>query len=194
MGNKDPKIGGEDSMKRTITYAKHVAVALFLTQLPTLLRADCIPSGATGDTVPFTLVTLKNTQVAGYAAGSLTISNSSGPLAVDHSTTLSGKQIPQLFSDRLACSGGGPCLSPDQPFDFSTPDHLGVSITEATTLTVSGLTTGITVTLTLESWGNAKINFTGTCNNTGELQGTFDSNTSALIAFGTPASVPPPPK
>jgi hypothetical protein len=181
-------------MKR-INYAKLLAVAAFLTPLPNLLRADCIPSGATGDVVPFTLVTLKNTQVTGYATGSLTISNSSSSISVDHSTTLSGKQIPQLFSDRLTCVGGGPCLSPDQPFDFSTPDHLGVSITEATTLTIgSGFSTSINVTLTLESWGNGKINFIGSCNNTGELHGTFDSNTSALIAFGTPTSVPPPPK
>ena len=182
-------------MKRTINFAKLLAAAVFLTQLPNLLRADCIPSGATGDLVPFTLVTLKNTQVAGYATGSLTISNSSSPISVDRSTTLSGKQIPQLFSDRAYCPGGGLCLSPEQPFDYAKADQLGVSITEATTLTLgSGFTTSINVTLTLESWGNGKINFTGTCNNTGELSGTFDSNTSAIIAFGTPTSAPPPPK
>jgi len=182
-------------MKRRITYAKHLALALFLTQVPNLLHADCIPSGATGDVVPFTLVTLKNTQVAGYATGSLTISNSSSPLAVDHSTTLSGKQIPQLFSDRAYCPGGGVCADPEQPFDYAKADQLGVSVTEATTLVLgSGLTTSINVTLTLESWGNAKINFTGTCNNTGELSGTFDSNTTAIIAFGTATSAPAPPK
>jgi len=122
----------------------------------------------------------------------LTLTNSSSLYTVGHSTTLSGTQIPQLFSDRAYCPGGGLCLSPEQPFDYMRADHLGVSVTEATTLTLgSGYTTSINVTLTLESWGNGKINFTGTCDNTGELSGTFDSNTSAIIAFGTP--VPPPP-
>ena len=180
-------------MKRTISYAKHLAVAVFLAQLPTLLRADCIPSAPTGDTVPFTMVTLKNNLVASYATGSLKISDSSTPYSVDRSTTLSATQIPQMFSDRTACVGGGLCLT-KQPFDISRPDQLGVSIVEATTLTLSGLTTSISVTLTLESWGNAKISFTGTCNAAGELYGHYDSNTSALFAFGTPVSAPPPPK
>jgi hypothetical protein len=51
-------------MRRIITYAKHLAVAVILTQLPTFLRADCIPSGTAGDIVPFTLVALKDNQAA----------------------------------------------------------------------------------------------------------------------------------
>jgi len=183
----------ENYMKRTINYAKHLAVAVLLAQLPALLRADCIPSAPTGDTVPFTMVTLKNNRVASYSTGSLTISDSSSPYSVDRSRTLSATRIPQLFSDRTACVGGGLCLT-KQPFDISQPDQLGVSVIEATTLTLSGLTTSISVTLTLESWGNAKISFTGTCNAAGELHGAFDSNTSAVFAFGTPVSSPPPPK
>jgi hypothetical protein len=169
-------------MKRTISFAKHLAVAVFFAQLPTLLRADCLPSGPTGDTVPFTLVMLKNTRVASYTTGTLTISNSDIPYSVDHSTTLSGTQEPQLFSDRTFCPSSGVCLTGEQPFDLSAADKLGVSITEATTLVLgSGIQTSISVTLTLESWGNSKTTFTATCNNAGELYGTSESNTSALL-------------
>jgi hypothetical protein len=179
-------------MKRTITYAKHLAVAVILTQLPTLLRADCIPTGATGDLVPFTLVTLKNNRVASYATGSLTISNSDVISSIDQSRTLSGKQIPQLFSDRTAeydpgCTGI--CLGQQaQPFNIFQADQLGVNVTESSIFKLgTGTTTSIEVTLTLESWGNAKQTFAGTCTATGELYGTFDSNTFEVIAFGTPA-------
>jgi hypothetical protein len=180
-------------MKRSMMYVKHLAVAAFLTQLPTVLRADCVPSGATGDWVPFTMVTLKNNQVASYATGTLQLSDSNIPYSLDQSRTLSGTQIPQLFSDRTApaCSGGGLCFT-EQPFDVHKSDNLGVSITESTALVLgSGLKTSINVTLTLESWGNSKISFTGTCNATGELYGVYESNTSAIFAFGTPT--PPPP-
>jgi len=89
-------------MKRTINYAKHLAIAVVLTQLPTFLRADCVPSGTTGDVVPFTLVSLKNNQVASYATGSLVISNNDIPYSVNQSRTLAATQIPQMFSDRTA--------------------------------------------------------------------------------------------
>jgi hypothetical protein len=188
-------------MKHTMTYAKHLAVAALLAQLPTVLRADCMPSGATGDLVPFTMVTLKNNQVASYATGTLQLSNSGAPYSLDHSTTVSGTQIPQLFSNRTAtnsaCAGEKICLLPPQPFNINQADNLGVSITEATTwnLTVPpyGPVTAITVTLTLESWGNAQTSFTGTCNAAGELYGSYDSNTTAVFAFGTPYAAPPPP-
>ncbi len=175
-------------MKRTTTYAKHLAVAVFLTQLPTFLRADCIPSGATGDLVPFTLVELKNNGVANYATGSLTLSNS-GVSALDWSTTLSGTQIPQLFSDRTATYNPPGCPSPcltkvSQPFNVFQADQLGVNVTE--------FTTSINVTLTLESWGNGTQSFTGTCAATGELYGTFDSETFLVFRFGTPAPPPSP--
>lgn len=179
-------------MRRIITYAKHLAVAVILTQLPTFLRADCIPSGTAGDIVPFTLVALKDNQVASYATGSLTISESNVPYSVDQSRTLSATHIPQLFSDRTAyydpgCTGI--CLGGQyQPFNVFQADQLGVNVTESTTLKLgTGLTTSINVTLTLESWGNGKQSFAGTCAATGELYGTFDSNTFEVIAFGTPA-------
>lgn len=181
-------------MKRTINYTKHLAVAAFLALPPTLLHADCIPSAPTGDTVPFALTTLKNSQVASYATGTLAISDTGGGISLDRSTTLSATHIPQLFSDRTYCPGGGLCLI-QQPFDISAADQLGVSITETTAFILGkGLTTSISVTLTLESWGNAKISFSGKCNAAGVLYGTYESNTSALIAFGTPVAAPPPPK
>lgn len=183
-------------MKRTINYAKHLAVAVVLTQLPTFLQADCVPSGATGDVVPFTLVALKNNQIADYATGSLTISNTNIPYSVDQDRTLSATHVPQLFSDRTAyydpgCTGI--CLAGSyQPFNVFQADQLGVSVSESTTLTLaSGLTTSINVTLTLESWGGGKQSFTGTCAATGQLYGTFDSNTFEVITFGTPE--PPQP-
>jgi len=179
-------------MRSTITYAKYLAVAVVLAQLPTFLRADCVPSGATGDVVPFTLVTLKNNQVASYATGSLVISNNDIPASINQGRTLSATQIPQLFSDRTAYYAPGCtsdiCLGGSyQPFNIFQADQLGVNVTESTTLTLgTGFKTSINVTLTLESWGNGKESFAGTCAATGDLYGTFDSNTFAVIAFGTP--------
>jgi len=179
-------------MKRSITFAKYLAVAVLMTQLPTFLRADCVPSGTTGDVVPFTLVTLKNNQVASYATGALVISNNDIPASINQSRTLSATEIPQLFSDRTAYYAPGCtsdiCLDGSyQPFNVFQADHLGVNVTESTTFTLgTGLKTSINVTLTLESWGNGKQSFTGTCASTGDLYGTFDSNTFAVITFGTP--------
>jgi hypothetical protein len=187
-------------MKRTINYAKYLAVAVVLTQLPTFLRADCVPSGTTGDLVPFTLVSLKNSQVASYATGSLEINNNDIPASINQSRTLSATQISQLFSDRTAYYAPGCtsdiCLSGSfQPFNVFQADQLGVNVTESTTLTSgAGFKTSINVTLTLESWGNGKQSFTGTCAPTGELYGTFDSNTFEVIVFGTPEPPLPAPK
>jgi hypothetical protein len=197
MGEKNPQ--SEEVMKRTNNYAKYLTVAVVLTQLPTFLRADCVPSGATGDVVPFTLVSLKNNQVASYATGALTISNSDIPASIDQSRTLSATQIPQLFSDRTAnydpgCTGKICLGGQSQPFNVFQADQLGVNVTESTTLTLgTGFKTSINVTLTLESWRNAKQSFTGTCAPTGELYGTFDSNTFEVIVFGTPEPPQPPP-
>jgi hypothetical protein len=195
-GQKRSQSKGENSMKRTFPYASHLLVAAFLTQLPTLLRADCIPSAPTGYTVPFTLVTLKNSHVASYATGSLAISDTGGGVSLDRSTTLSATHIPQLFSDRTYCpdTGSGLCLT-QQPFDIFEADQLGVTISEVTSFIIGkGFTTSINATLTLESWGNGKISFAGSCANTGELYGTFDSNTFAVIACGTPVPPSIPPK
>jgi hypothetical protein len=186
-------------MKRTINYARHLAIAVVLTQLPTFLRADCVPSGTTGDVVPFTLVSLKNNQIASYATGSLVISNNDIPYSVNQSRTLAATQIPQMFSDRTAYYAPG-CTSDIcldglyQPFNIFQADHLGVNVTESTTFTLgTGSKTSINVTLTLESWGNGTQSFTGTCASTGELYGTFDSNTFEVIAFGTPEPPVKPP-
>ena len=180
-------------MKRTMMYAKHLAVAALLTQLPTALRADCMPSGATGDTVPFTMIKLKNNQVATYAAGGLQLSNSGVAYSLNRSTTVSGSQIPELFSNRQTCLTGELCAT-EQPFYIGEPEQLAVSITESTSWSAVppvGPATGITITLTDSS---GTFSFTGTCNAAGELYGTYESNTSALFAFGTPVAPVGPPK
>lgn len=181
-------------MKHLSIYKK-VLPAAFLTLLPTFLQADCIPSSPSGYTVPFKLVTLKQDHYASYATGTLTISESSGVL--DWNTTLSATHVPQLFSERFipSCPGSsGICLN-QQPFDIYQADQLGVSIDKATVVGPKGETTSINVTFTLESWGNGKESFAASCNaSTGELYGTFDSNTFAVISFGTPEAPQPPPK
>jgi hypothetical protein len=86
-----------------------------------------------GDSVPFTMVTLKNNQVASYATGTLQLSNSLISFSLDHSTTVSGTQIPQLFSNRTATNPdctGLLCGLPPQPFDVNQAENLGVLITE----------------------------------------------------------------
>lgn len=177
------------SLKRN---QKHLLAAAFVMLLPTFLHAECIPSGPIGYVVPFSLVTSKNNQHVSYATGSLAISDSS--TLFESSTTLSATEIPQLFSDRfvpLNCHAGELCGSPVQPFDINQADHLGVTITETTRSLPPGTT--IQVTFTLESWGNGTQSFTGSCDaSTGELYGTFDGNTFAVITFGTPQPPPPP--
>lgn len=187
-------------MKRVITYAKHFALAACLTQLPTLFAADCVPTGTTGDLVPFTLVTLKNNQVASYATGTLTLNNNNIPYSLEQGRSLSATQIPQLLSDHVTsydpgCTGL--CLNQtQQPFNAFEPDQLGVSVSESTNFLTIGGSPGptITITLTLESKGNEKLSFAGTCASTGELYGTFESNSFAVVAFGTPEPPQPPPQ
>jgi hypothetical protein len=89
-------------------------------------------------------------------------------------------------------AGRGLCLT-EQPFDIFQADQLGVTISEVTSfVSGTGLTASINATLTLESWGKGKISLAGSCASTGELYGTFDSNTFAVIAFRTrvPPSIP----
>jgi hypothetical protein len=184
-------------MTHLSTYKKLLPAAVIML-LPTFLKADCVPSAPTGYTVPFKLVTMKNftgTAYASYTAGSLEISDYSGIL--DFGTTLSATHLSQLFSGRTApfCPGNsGICLN-EQPFDIYQADQLGVSVNDSNVISSKGVTNSINVTLTLESWGNGTESFTGTCDaKTGELYGTFDDNTFAVMSFGTPEPPQAPPK
>ncbi|HTU46566.1 MAG TPA: hypothetical protein VMF91_15980 [Bryobacteraceae bacterium] len=184
-------------MKRLSIYKK-ISPLVALMLLPAFLKADCVPSAPTDYTVPFKLVTMKNytgTAYASYTTGSLTISDYSGIL--DFGTLLSATHLPQLFSGRTApfCPGSsGVCLN-EQPFDIYQADQLGVSVNDSNYISLKGVTNTITVTLTLESWGNGTQSFTGTCDaKTGELYGTFNDDTFAVMSFGTPEPPQAPPK
>jgi hypothetical protein len=163
--------------------------------LPALSHADCIPSGASGDDVPFTLVTLKNNQVAGYATGTMTLTETRPPAAISSTTTLAASAVPKLFSNRLTCTDSSkPCLDATQPFAVSEPDNINVTVTESTGIVLGkGLVTTIVVTVK-DPHAGTNDSFTGTCSNTNELYGTYESNTFAVLAFGTPVTPPPLPK
>jgi hypothetical protein len=163
-----------------------------------LLRAaDCIPSAPNGWMAPFSMVTLKNyatNQYASYAGGILYSSGSSTLLF--HSETYSSDNNQQLFSDRGAevdCPPPGQLgFCSYQPFDINKADKLGVSLTKSWSLIVGpGGGTSYSGTVTLESWGNGKINFPLTCDaNTGILYGAIGSDTHVAVTIGTPFSPP----
>lgn len=170
----------------TMSHRRTAMSVLMLSTIavPGLLQADCLPSAPTNYTVPFSLVTLKNfssggNQYASWVQSSLTITNTKTLFFSSITLASSGNQ--QLFSDRTTNCGEFSC----QPFDINQPDQLGVSISRSYSLNSS--TNGVIyVTLTLQSWGNAKETFTGTCDATsGELY--YTSNTGmGVITFGTP--------
>ncbi len=160
---------------------------------PQVFAASCLPSAANGASVPFTMVTQQN-----YAGGSPYVSYVTGGLIASssssfffHSTTFANSGIPQLFSNRYATPACGSqfCFA-TQPFDINQADQLGVSIVESSSVFTNPPSTSITVTLTLQSWGNGKESFAATCDaTTGMLYGDLAGNTHVSIALGTPIIV-----
>jgi hypothetical protein len=158
--------------------------------VPTLLRADCVPTAPVGYTVPFSMVSLKNfssggSQYASYSTGNLTYTAHSRFFL---GTTLSSTSNQQLFSDRTFQINCSPFCE-NQPFNINNADQLGVSISDGGFLTFPAKPASISVTFTLQSWGNSQYTYTGSCDATsGELFLTSPQN-MYLITFGTP--VPP---
>jgi hypothetical protein len=161
---------------------------LFAVALPGLMQADCVPSAAAGYTVPISMVSLKNfssggSQYASYTTGRLTYTSHSYFFS---GTTLSSTGNQQLFSDRTFPIDCGPLFCSNQPFNLNNADQLGISISDGTFLTFPIKPASISVTFTLESWGNAQSTSTATCDATsGELYIT-SSTGMYLVTFGTP--------
>ncbi len=82
-----------------------------------------------------------------------------------------------------------------QPFNIDKADNLGISLSDGENLLVyPPAGEQISVTFTLESWGNAKETYSGNCNATsGELYLTTSEH-MYVITFGTPVAPLPPPK
>lgn len=173
-------------------FLKLPALLIFGMTTTGMLNADCLPTAPSGYTVPFSMATQRNfasgDPYASYTTGSMTISQSNSWFF--SSTTYSSTNNPQLFSDRTAaidCSG----FACAQPFDINQADQLGVSITRSSSLFIEpgGNNTTITVTLTLQSWGNGTLSFPATCDATsGILYGTLGGNTHLAITLGTPVA------
>jgi hypothetical protein len=139
------------------------ASALLLTST-SALGADCSALvKSIGNSGWATLVTLNNRNVASYFSSSVVhadaIKTPQGLAIPPRLMTPTGNGIdnpgigPQLFSDRRVGS---------QPFDVNKPDSLGLAITD---------TNPVVVTVTLQSWGNAKATFTPTCEDGGFMRG-----------------------
>jgi hypothetical protein len=162
--------------------------ALFSVAVPGLFGAECIPTAPVGYTVPFSMVTLKNfssggSQYASYTTGHLTYTSHSWLFL---GTTLSSTGNQQLFSDRTFKIDCGPLFCSNQPFNINNADQLGVAISDGSFLTFPVKPASISVTFTLESWGNTQSTSTATCDATsGELYITSPSN-GYLITLGTP--------
>jgi hypothetical protein len=172
------------SMKKTLLSL----FTLFGVAMPSLLGAECIPTAPVGYTVPFSMVTLKNfssggSQYASYTTGRLNYTSHSYFFA---GTTLSSTGNQQLFSDRTFPIDCGTFFCSQQPFNLNNADQLGVSISDGSVLTFPVKPASISVTFTLESWGNGKISSTATCDATsGELYITSPT-TMYVMTFGTP--------
>jgi hypothetical protein len=176
-----------------INFLKSLSLLPVFAMSSGMLSADCLPSAPSGYTAPFTMVTLKNyatNQYASYAHGLFTTSDNTSLFV--RSETYSSSGATQLFSDRgfdENCSG---LICTYQPFDANKADSLGVSITK-TSYAITGSGSGPTYsgTLTLESWGNTKINFTLTCDaTTGILYGRLGGDSHVVITIGTPVAPP----
>jgi hypothetical protein len=169
------------SASRALKAASRMFISVLLA-VP--MFGDCLPSVPTGWQVPVYMSAhdVAN-HVVNYTTGNLVNTSATVPF-------LSGNRLPQLFSDRDVPCTSQPCSFIPQPFSASNPDNLGISITRA--VTPGTLNTTISVTLTLESWGNAKYTFPAACDaTTGLLYGSFSNNTMAVISFGTPTAPPP---
>ena len=122
-------------------------------------------------------------QYASYTTGSLTYTAHSFFFS---GITLSSTGNQQLFSDRTFKIDCGPLFCSNQPFSINNADQLGVAISDGSVLTFPIQPASISVTFTLESWGNAQSTSTATCDATsGELYITTPSN-MYLITLGTP--------
>jgi hypothetical protein len=142
--------------------------------------AACAPSAPSAQYwyVPVSLSTTNTAGVVSYASGMLNASSG----AWSGGTT-------QVFSDRNnGCPSGQLCTP--RPFGGSE-DNLGVKVKG----TASG---AITVTMTLESWGNGQFSFTGYCDKTTNLlygSASWSPNvnsTMVVIQFGAPFHNAPP--
>jgi hypothetical protein len=101
-------------------------------------------------------------------------------------TTLSSTGNQQLFSDRTFKIDCGPLFCSNQPFNLNAADKLGVAISDGSFLSFPIQPASISVTFTLESWGNAQSTAVATCDATsGELHISTPTN-AYLITFGTP--------
>jgi hypothetical protein len=159
--------------------------------LPSFVHAACVPTAPVGYTVPFKMVTMKNfssggSTYASYTTGSLTYTAHS---FIFSGTTLSGTNAQQLFSDRTFNIDCGPLFCSQQPFNLNNADKLGVAISDGSLLTFPVKPATISITFTLESWGNGQSTASATCDATsGELYITTSTGMSVLT-LGTP--VPP---
>jgi hypothetical protein len=101
-----------------------------------------------------TLVTLNKKGVASYATkGATHVAAGRTPAGGIRSEAWTISSAPQTFSDRGM---------PAQPFISSNADKVGVSV---------GVAASPQVTVTLESWGNAKAVFTASCSAGGVMHG-----------------------
>jgi hypothetical protein len=177
-------------MSRTVSLHRVLAGATVILGTvvsgPAALHANCIPVAGAGDYVPFTMTTLFTSGVASYANGTLFNSYTTKYYII------SGTQQPQLFSDRFVPCGTD-CFS-TQPFDIGQADQLGVEIA-TTRSTLSGPNPNVTLTFTLESWGNGQFSLKGHCDAvTGLLYGSGSwppntDNAMVTIRFGTPYAI-----
>jgi hypothetical protein len=174
-------------MKKTLVRIPLSLLTLLGLITPGLLSAACIPSAPVGYTVPFTMVTLKNFSSGGseyvsYTTGRLTYTSHNYFFS---GITLASTGNQQLFSDRtfqIHCSP----FCENQPFNINNADLLGVSISDGSILTFPVKPATISVTFTLQSWGNGQGTATATCDATsGELYITSSAQMD-LMTFGTP--------
>jgi hypothetical protein len=174
-------------MKKTLIRIPLSLFTLFGLTVPGLLRADCVPTAPVGYTVPFSMVSLKNfssggSQYASYTTGALTYTAHS---VFFLGTTLSSSGNQQLFSDRTLLLNCSPFCQ-NQPFSIDNADLLGVAISDGSFLSFPVRPASISVTFTLQSWGNGTETFTAACDATsGELSITSGSG-MYLMTFGTP--------
>jgi hypothetical protein len=161
---------------RALTLASRILMSALLAAP---IYADCLPSVPDGWHVPYYMSTHNViTNAVGYSTGSLVNSSATVPF-------ISGDDFPQLFSDRVTTCSPEPSFLCSQPFNAYAADHVGVTITRPA---VRGtLNTTISVTLTLDTWGNTKYTFPAVCDaTTGLLYGSLNNNTMAVFSFGAP--------
>jgi hypothetical protein len=155
-----------------------------------LFALDCIPNGHSGDTVAFTMVTLKGggSPSSSYSKGTLLVSAASNTKVLGP-TGYSTAHNDQYFSDRVK-SLPAPALFYLQPFDAQKKDLIGLSISQPAPLT----NRPATITLTAETAGNTKSSFTAACDaTTGVIYGSVGNNTFVAITLGAATAPPAPP-